>query len=706
MGRGYRAVGVALALGVVAALAVTWHARELRFDAIRALAAERSAQLQSAVARAEADLADVVEDLRVTATLLEQAANGEESRRDVHAVLSVSQAYVAAAVFDATGLARLVVGGTNEAIDGANRAISELAPAAVQAGRMPTGTVWWCDSAGTGPSGSARGLFLRLPDASTSGVRTVAFVVDLRPILAPLRSLAAMEGVELVLVDAAGGLDAVTTDRARGLVRSLDEAGGSLPPSVERWWSAMRRGESGTIVVPGLELKRVGLGADDHVVAYAPLVVPGSGAWSAATISSTAALVSYARDVEWHVGSVGAWALVAVGTFGALGAGRIWRRASFRLGAGHEQRMAEMRRVADKVVDHIPTGLLLLGESGRVAGMNRSFRDRVETASIGDELPGALPRASGEALEALHALRDRARGSGRPEQVQFEGGGLFGRPGDFVVHGVPLRSGLAEADFLFVFDDVTEIQRLFRQLVQSEKLATVGLVASKLAHEVATPLSIIRARNQVALARPDPDDASGAVHRLTIRQIDRVVRTIQQLLGFARPGPTSRSGVRLATVAEAACELLLAEAARARVRLRRDALPDDLPPLDADADQLEALLLILLKNAIEATPPGGEVRLVATAEVAESAPAAGLRVERIHVEIQDTGAGIAPDALERVFEPFFTTKAQGTGTGLGLAIAQNIVHRHGATLELTSEVGKGTTVRCSWPARGSSGRAA
>ncbi len=129
-----------------------------------------------------------------------------------------------------------------------------------------------------------------------------------------------------------------------------------------------------------------------------------------------------------------------------------------------------------------------------------------------------------------------------------------------------------------------------------------------------------------------------------------------------------------------------------------------LPPLLADPDQLQQVLLNLVTNALDATPPGGQVRLAACPADAE-APDGRPRIQRGHavepfltLVVSDTGRGMPRDQLEQIFEPFFSTKERGGGTGLGMPIVEDIVRAHRGAIEVQSAEGAGTTVLLRWPA--------
>jgi signal transduction histidine kinase len=228
-----------------------------------------------------------------------------------------------------------------------------------------------------------------------------------------------------------------------------------------------------------------------------------------------------------------------------------------------------------------------------------------------------------------------------------------------------------------------------RQLRQAERLAVAGRIASEVVHEIGTPLNIISGRAEQALRDlPDGDGRASAL-RTVLAQIDRIRGILTSLLDGVRP---RKAEVQLVTLHQALAGLvdLLRPTARAR-GLQLTAAIDPEAQAMADPNQLQQVLLNLLMNAIEATPPGGRVSLeVRRATAPDGRPGAELRVI-------DSGSGIPPEHQARVFDPFFTTKPPGQGTGLGLAIAQGIVTDHGGRIEVTSVVGRGSIFRVVLP---------
>jgi signal transduction histidine kinase len=227
---------------------------------------------------------------------------------------------------------------------------------------------------------------------------------------------------------------------------------------------------------------------------------------------------------------------------------------------------------------------------------------------------------------------------------------------------------------------------LENELVRADRLVTVGVMATEIAHEIGTPLGVVRGRAEQVL--PKLADRAGVDDlRVVIKQVDHISSTIRQLLDFARRSPFEKRSVSLEMVVERTRELLQLklEARRLQLDLELDA---DLPQLTADPDQLQQVLVNLLLNACDASRTGDRLSISA-----RRAPN-----EMVLIQVSDPGCGIPAEHLESIFEPFFTTKPRGEGTGLGLPIAVGIVRNHGGQIDVVSGSGRGTTVTVLWPA--------
>jgi signal transduction histidine kinase len=231
---------------------------------------------------------------------------------------------------------------------------------------------------------------------------------------------------------------------------------------------------------------------------------------------------------------------------------------------------------------------------------------------------------------------------------------------------------------------LTELRETHEHLIRVEKLAAVGQLAAGVGHELRNPLAAVRnahAYLSKRLARPEASAIGGDARvpqflALMDRELSNCARIISDLLDFAREHPLSLQPCPLRPLVD---EALGVVPAREGVRVLNH-VPEELPVPLLDREQFRQVLINLVQNAVEAIPPerGGEVRVRAE----------GGGSEPLRVRVMDDGGGIPADVLPRIFEPLFTTKRQGTG--LGLPIVASRVERHGGTLQVKSEPGRGS----------------
>jgi signal transduction histidine kinase len=227
---------------------------------------------------------------------------------------------------------------------------------------------------------------------------------------------------------------------------------------------------------------------------------------------------------------------------------------------------------------------------------------------------------------------------------------------------------------------------LENQLVRADRLITVGVMATEIAHEVGTPLAVVRGRAEQVI-REVGDGAGADDLRVIVKHVDHISSTIRQLLDLSRRSPFDKRSVSLGVVVERTRQLLQLKIEARRLQLLVDLSPD-LPMLTADPDQLQQVLVNLLLNACDASQPGGQIQVSAL-----RAPN-----DMVLIQVLDHGCGIQPEDLTVVFDPFFTTKPRGEGTGLGLSITAGIVRNHAGQIHVASTPGEGTTMSVLWPA--------
>ncbi len=233
--------------------------------------------------------------------------------------------------------------------------------------------------------------------------------------------------------------------------------------------------------------------------------------------------------------------------------------------------------------------------------------------------------------------------------------------------------------------------RLEGQLRHADRLATIGLLAAGVAHELNEPLGNVLGFAQLARKCPGLPEAGdrdlGKIEAAALRARE----IIKKLLMFARQMPPAKTLVNINEVVEEALSLLEARCATTGVEVERD-LDPGLPRIPADPAQINQVIVNLVVNALQAMPDGGALRV-----------RTGADDTHVLLCVEDSGTGMQPEVLQQVFVPFFTTKDIGQGTGLGLPVVHGIVTAHEGSIQVHSEVGAGTQVEIRLPLASASG---
>jgi two-component system NtrC family sensor kinase len=229
---------------------------------------------------------------------------------------------------------------------------------------------------------------------------------------------------------------------------------------------------------------------------------------------------------------------------------------------------------------------------------------------------------------------------------------------------------------------VSTLQETQEQLVQKEKLASVGQLAAGVAHEINNPLgSVLLYADILCKETPEDDPQRKADLEMIINEATRCKMIVNDLLNFSRQNEVLAQATDLNTLLQEIVEEASKLEQYQQVEFVQDMAPD-LPCVQADPFQLRQVFLNLMSNAAEAMPDGGRLTFRT-----RKGPAAGL----VTIEVEDTGVGIPEENMKKLFTPFFTTRPIGKGTGLGLAIIYGIVKMHRGQISVQSQVGKGTT---------------
>jgi two-component system sensor histidine kinase HydH len=233
---------------------------------------------------------------------------------------------------------------------------------------------------------------------------------------------------------------------------------------------------------------------------------------------------------------------------------------------------------------------------------------------------------------------------------------------------------------VLLLSDITRLKDLESEMRENERLAAVGRMAAGVAHEVRNPLSSIKGLALLLKDKFSSESREFETTGLLIQEVERMNRTISELLSFARPAALDLQSVDLKELLSDSLQLVSADTASERIMTSLQC-EHDLPKIQADRDRLSQVFINILLNGVQAMQEGGTLDIIARKN------GAGKSVE---ISFKDTGTGINPEHLSHLFFPYFTTKSGGTG--IGLAISQKIIVDHGGTIRVESEQGRGTTL--------------
>jgi PAS domain S-box-containing protein len=368
----------------------------------------------------------------------------------------------------------------------------------------------------------------------------------------------------------------------------------------------------------------------------------------------------------------------------ALENGRLYRQ--LRMKADELERMREF---SENILESLNDGLAVVNRDNRVVRWNRRLEEL-----YGVRHEDAVGRRLGELfdpmfMEVLGSRREAVEGAAF-YRVPLPTRHDTSRRLLVNVATTPLRdSDGAVAGTILVIEDISSRVQLEEQLQISEKMASIGLLAAGVAHEVNTPLTGISSFTQMLLQQAEPEDPRTKVLEKIERQTFRAAKIVNGLLNLARPAQVDSGPIDLHAVVSDVLSLLEHQLRTSSIQVRKELLPTG-AIVQGTEYKLQQVFLNLFLNARDAMPRGGWLT-IATSVRDNAAP--GMAV----IEVSDTGSGIPADHLSRIYDPFFTTKEIGKGTGLGLSITYGIVQEHGGTITCDSVVGKGTRFVLSLP---------
>jgi PAS domain S-box-containing protein len=362
-----------------------------------------------------------------------------------------------------------------------------------------------------------------------------------------------------------------------------------------------------------------------------------------------------------------------------------------RLYASLEQKASEYERLKDfneNIVESISVGVLAV-----------DLEDRIESWNSQMEVMYAMPRSQvlGQRLsdifptpfvEEFYRVRQNP---GIHNLYKFR---LNTRAGDIRTTNVAIAP-LVTKKFsvigrLIIVDDITERIGLESQLSQAEKMSSIGLLAAGVAHEVNTPLAVISSYAQMAAKQINGDSKLAPLLEKITRQSFRASEIVNNLLNFSRTSATEFSDISVNRIISETLTLLEHQFKTSRIKVETD-FYEDLPLIHGNAGKLQQVFLNLFVNAKDAMAGSGGTLSIQTSNGTG-----------VLVSVSDTGAGIAPENINKIYDPFFTTKTtpregQSRGTGLGLSVTYGIIQEHAGKIRVESLPGHGTTFYLEFP---------
>jgi len=378
----------------------------------------------------------------------------------------------------------------------------------------------------------------------------------------------------------------------------------------------------------------------------------------------------------------------------AIENGRLYRQLHLKA-----EELGRMREFNENILESLDDGLVVFDADERIVRWNRAlegFYGVPRTDAIGRQLADVFDKPFVDALRAAH--RDDPFGTtlyriplARRSRVAAADEGQAEK---ILVNAtvVPLQEAAGGPDAvvgtILLLEDITDRVQLEEQLQISEKMASIGLLAAGVAHEVNTPLTGISSFTQMLLDGADPADPKTVLLAKIEKQTFRAAKIVNGLLNLARPGAGDQEhvSVDVNAVIGDVFALLEHQFEAGSIKVRRELAPA--PAIVCGIEhQLQQVFLNLFLNARDAMPRGGWL------SVSTRFDEDGM----VLVEIADTGSGIPSEYLARIYDPFFTTKAIGRGTGLGLSITYGIVRDHQGSIQCDSTIGQGTKFTLTLP---------
>lgn len=373
-----------------------------------------------------------------------------------------------------------------------------------------------------------------------------------------------------------------------------------------------------------------------------------------------------------------------------LAVGLLASRLSDRRASGEQlketaKHLANLRVLHERIVESIRSGLVTTDLTGEIYTFNHAAAEITGYEAAGMRGKSIFSLFGNIHLPIADSLDTTAAGDNPPrfETDVTTPGGFAVRVG-YAVSPLVSESG-EKTGLIITFQDLTEIRAMEENVRRKDRLAAVGRVAAGLAHEIRNPLGAMRGAIQVLQSTTPPESSQASLMEIILRESDRLNKIITNFLTYARPRITNFSEIDVREAVNDTFMLLKhSPDIKENHRIETD-LPDSPLLISADSTQLKQIFWNLARNAVQAMPDGGNLKVKLEA----------VGAERIRILFEDSGCGMSPAQVEQLFEPFSTSTTGGTG--LGLSIVYQIIRDHNGTINVRSLESGGTTITVELP---------
>lgn len=361
-----------------------------------------------------------------------------------------------------------------------------------------------------------------------------------------------------------------------------------------------------------------------------------------------------------------------------------------------EQEITDLKNFNESIIQSIGSGLMTIDPNERITSFNQAAEETLGHRAlevIGKSMREILPPEECNKLLPKSGERSESLLNREMELTRKDKKRIF--VGFTVAPRIDQHN--RSVGTIISFRDISQIKQMQAEVLRMDRMASLGVLASGIAHEIRNPLAGIKTVAQTLEEEIEVGDHRREYLGRIVRQVNRMDELLRTIFTYARPQPPVRKPARLEEIIQEVVALMEQRMVRHEIKLERKFAPG-LSSIFVDVHQIEQVFINLFLNALDAMPSGGTMTIAAQGRQAvlelidrrgRRYPSPNQPAPYVEVKVSDSGVGILKDNLQTIFDPFFTTKAQGSG--LGLSIVYRIIEEHRGDIQVDSEIGKGTT---------------